>query len=83
MASRYAAIIAQQAEDELKEVIPETISDIPESNNCYFLVYDGPYLIVEGSLCTIKYKLPLEIIEKQIKTYQKNPDHPRIVAIRF
>lgn len=83
MASRYAAIMAQQAEDELKEVIPETISDIPESNNCYFLVYDGPYLIVEGSLCTIKYKLPLEIIEKQIKAYQKNPDHPRIVTIRF
>ena len=83
MASRYAAIMAQQAEDELKEVIPETISDIPETRNCYFLVYDGPYLMVEGSLCTIKYKLPLSIIEKKIKTYQRNPDHPRIVSIRF
>lgn len=83
MASRYAAILAKQAEEELKEVIPETIGDIPETTNCYFMVYDGPYLLTEGSLCSIKYKLPLVHFDRQIKVYQKNPDHPRIVTIRL
>lgn len=83
MASRYAAILAKQAEDELIEVIPETIADIPETTNCYFMVYDGPYLLTEGSLCSIKYKLPLMHFDRPIKVYQKNPDHPRIVTIRL
>lgn len=83
MASRYAAIMAQQAEDKLTEVIPETISEIPETSNCYFMVYDGPYLLTEGSLCTIKYKLPLMHFDRPIKVYQKNLDHPRIVTIRL
>lgn len=83
MASRYAMILAQKAEEELKEVIPETIGDIPETSNCYFLVYDGPYLLTEGSLCSLKYKLPLVYFDKPIKVYQKNPDHPRIVTIRL
>lgn len=82
MASRYAAILKQNEED-LKEVIPETISDIPETSNCYFMIYDGPYLLTEGSLCSIKYKLPLVYFDKPIKVYQKNPDHPRIVTIRL
>lgn len=83
MASRYAAILAQQNEEDLTEVIPETISDIPETSNCYFMVYDGPYLLTEGSLCSIKYKLPLVHFDRPIKVYQKNSDHPRIVTIRL
>lgn len=83
MASRYAAILAKQAEDELTEVIPETISDIPETSNCYFIVYNGPYRIAEGSLLSIKYKLPLFYIEQRIKTYEANPMNPRIVTIEL
>ena len=82
MASRYAAILKQNEED-LTEVIPETISDIPETSNCYFMVYDGPYLLTEGSLCSLKYKLPLAHFDRPIKAYYKNPDHPRIVTIRL
>ena len=83
MGSMYAAILAKNTEAELAEPIPETIADIPENSNCYFMVYDGPYLIVEGSLCSIKYKLPLVHFDRPIKVYQKNPDHPRIVTIRL
>lgn len=83
MASRYAAIMAKQAEDELKEVIPETIADIPETSNCYFVVYEGPYSIAEGSLISIKYKLPLIYLEKDIRSYEKSAMNPRIVTIRF
>lgn len=83
MASRYATILAKQAEEDAKEVTPETIADIPETSNCYFLVYDGPYNIAEGSLLSIKYKLPLIYIEKSIKSYERNPQHPRVVTIRF
>ena len=82
MASRYAAILAKENEVP-PETIPETIGDIPETSNCYFLVYDGPYNIAEGSLLSIKYKLPLVYIEKSIKSYERNPQHPRIVTIRF
>ena len=82
MGSRFAAILAQ------KNAIPEegdpkTISEIPETSNCYFLVYDGPYEIAEGSLTSIKYKLSLSNIERPIKSYERNPQHPRIVTIRF
>ena len=83
MGSMYAAILAKQAEAELAEPIPETIADISETSKCYYMVYDGPYLIAEGSLCSIKYKLPLVHFDRPIKAYQKNPDHPRIVAIRL
>lgn len=82
MASRYAAILAKENEIP-PETIPKTISDIPETSNCYFIVYDGPYSIAEGSLLSIKYKLPLHYIEKEIRSYDKNPQHPRIVNIRF
>ena len=83
MASRYAAILAKKAAEELKEVIPETIGDIPETSNCYFIVYNGPYQIAEGSLLSIKYKLPLFYIEQRITSYEKSAVNPRIVNIRF
>lgn len=82
MASRYAEILAKENEIP-PETIPKTISDIPETSNCYFLVYDGPYNIAEGSLLSIKYKLPLVYIERSIKSYERNLQHPRIVTIRF
>lgn len=82
MASRYAAIMAKQNEIP-PETIPRTISDIPETSNCYFVVYDGPYSIAEGSLLSIKYKLPLIYIEKEIRSYEKSAVNPRIVTIRF
>lgn len=82
MASRYAAILAKENEIP-PETIPKTIGDIPETSNCYFIVYDGPYSVAEGSLLSIKYKLPLVYIEKSIKSYERNPQHPRVVTIRF
>lgn len=82
MASRYAAILAKENEIQ-PEAIPKTIGDIPETSNCYFVVYDGPYSVAEGSLLSLKYKLPLSYIEKSIKSYEWNPQHPRIVTIRF
>lgn len=82
MASRYAAILAKET-TVAQEVIPKTIGDIPETSNCYFLVYDGPYNIAEGSLLSLKYKLPLSYITKEFKFYESNPQHPRIVTIRF
>lgn len=82
MASRYAAILAKENEIP-HEIIPKKICDIPETSNCYFVVYDGPYSIAEGSLLSIKYKLPLSYIEREFKSYEPNPQHPRIVAIRF
>lgn len=82
MASRYAAILAKENEIP-PETIPKTISDIPETSNCYFIVYDGPYSIAEGSLLSIKYKLPLYYIEKEIRSYEKSIQNQRIVSIRF
>lgn len=82
MASRYAAILAKENEVP-PETIPKTIGDIPETSNYYFIVYDGPYSIAEGSLLSVKYKLPLHYIEKEICSYDKNPQHPRIVSIRL
>lgn len=82
MASRYAAILAK-ANEVPPEEIPRTIGDIPETSNCYFVVYDGPYSIAEGSLLSIKYKLPLSYIEKPIKSWEKSAMHNRIVNIRF
>ena len=82
MGSRFAAILAKENEV-VREEDPKTIADIPETSNCYFLVYDGPYVIAEGSLLTIKYKLPLKYIEQPIRSYERNPQHPRIVSVRL
>lgn len=82
MASRYAAILAKQNEIP-PEQSPRTIGDIPETSNCYFVVYTGPYKITEGSLAAIKYKLPLLYLEEPIKSYERNAQHPRIVKIRL
>ena len=72
MGSRFAAILAKQ--NEVPEFTkPNCIGDIEETSNCYFLVYDGPYSIAEGSLLSIKYKLPLKYIEQPIKSYEPNP----------
>lgn len=82
MASAYAVILAEQyAQEELHE--PTCISEIEETNPAYFMVYNGAYLIAEGSLLAIKYKLPLLYFDMPFKTFEKNPQHPRIVTIRF
>lgn len=83
MGSRFAAILAEEQSKFYEPETPTSISEINEASNCYFLVYDGPYQIAEGSLISIKYKLPLEYIERKFSSWVPNPDHPRIITIRL
>lgn len=82
MGSHYASLLARNYEfEELTE--PTCISDIDETCNCYFMVYNGPYLIAEGSLIALKYKLPLMYFDMPFRSYEPNPEHPRVITIRL
>lgn len=82
MASQFAKLMAERQSFGYTRP-PQCIADIEETSNCYYIVYDGPYAIAEGSLLSIKYKLPSDYIEKPIKYYKPNKDHPRVVNIHF
>lgn len=82
MASRFATLMAEKQTRGYSRP-PECIADIEETSNCYYVVYDGPYAIAEGSLSSIKYKLPASFIERPFKFYEPNKHHPRIVNLRF
>lgn len=77
MGSRFAAIRVKSDKDR-----PLTLDEVKKSN-CYYLVYEGPIQVAEGSILAIREKLSLAQLKKPIMDFRRNFNWPRVVTVRL
>ena len=83
MGSAFGAIHRDEANrvDDIGWVF--RISEIPLDSNDYFIIYDEKYRLAEGSINSIRTRLPEKYLNRTIKIYERNAKWPRVVTIRF